>query len=129
MSNIPKDLRYTKEHEWCRLTGNTAVVGITFHAQEKLGDIVYLELPKAGGPVAKDATFGVVESVKAVSDLYSPVTGTITEVNEAMLDTPGGLNEDPYTNGWLIKVLVANAAEVEALMDAAQYEEFVEHAG
>ena len=127
MSHFPKDLRYTKEHEWCRLEGKIAAVGITHHAQEKLGDVVYLELPKAGGAVKRGDTFGVVESVKAVSDLYSPVSGTIVEVSEALLDAPAGINEDPYGKGWLIKVLCSNQSELDGLMDAAAYEEYVEH--
>jgi glycine cleavage system H protein len=124
--SIPSNLRYTKEHEWCRVEGDAALVGITDHAQAALGDIVYLELPKEGASVRKDEPFGVVESVKAVSDLFSPVTGTVVEVNAALLDAPSTLNEDPYDDGWLVKVRMTDPGELEELMDAERYEDFVE---
>jgi glycine cleavage system H protein len=124
--SIPSNLRYTKEHEWCRVEGDMALVGVTDHAQAALGDIVYLELPKEGASVRKDEPFGVVESVKAVSDLFSPVTGTVVEVNAALLDAPSTLNEDPYDDGWLVKVRMTDPGELEELMDAERYEDFVE---
>src|SRR2546430_2443398 len=102
--NYPEDFRYTKEHEWVQLKGDTATVGITFHAQEELGDIVYVDLPKPGTRVEKGKTFGSVESVKAVSDVYSPVTGEVTEVNGDLATAPEKLNEDPHAAAWLIRV-------------------------
>jgi glycine cleavage system H protein len=119
----PKDLKYTKEHEWMRLTGKTATVGITGFAQEQLGDVVYVELPKVGDPVKAGKPFGVVESTKAVSELFSPVDGTVIEVNDPLADAPETLNKDPYEAGWLIKVEVSGAAA--GLMDEPAYTAFV----
>ena len=120
----PEDLRYSKEHEWIRVTDGTGTIGITDFAQNELGDIVYVELPEVGKQVKAGEVFGTVESVKAVSELYSPVTGEITEVNEALLDAPEAVNQDAHGAGWICKVRVADASELEALMDAAAYEEF-----
>lgn len=120
--SVPKDLQYTKEHEWVRMDGDVATVGITFHAQDQLGDVVYVELPAVGSRVKAGATFGTVESVKAVSDLYAPVTGEVVEVNEQLADGPNVVNEDPYGAAWLIKVKVESAGE---LLSAEDYEALV----
>ncbi|MBI5561374.1 MAG: glycine cleavage system protein GcvH [Deltaproteobacteria bacterium] len=123
---FPKDLKYTKEHEWVKLDGNVATVGITDYAQDSLGDVVYVELPQEGGTVTKNEPFGVVESVKAVSDLYSPVSGSVTEVNDAIIDNPEAINEDPYGDAWMIRVEVAGADELDDLMNADEYKKFIE---
>lgn len=117
----PENYSYTKEHEWVLVEGATGTIGITHHAQSELGDIVYVDLPKVGSTVTQHATFGSVESVKAVSDLYSPVSGTVTEVNESLATAPEKLNSDPHTEAWLIKVTLSNPAEVPTLMTAADY--------
>jgi glycine cleavage system H protein len=127
--NLPEDLRYTREHEWARLKGSRVVVGITQFAQDQLGDIVYVELPDVGDPVKKGESFGVVESTKAVSELFSPVTGKVVEVNDPLSDAPETINEDPYEEGWLIQVELADPKEFEGLMDAAGYKAFVEEQG
>jgi glycine cleavage system H protein len=119
--DFPSNLRYTKEHEWVLLEGNTATVGITNFAQGELGDIVYVEIETVGKPLAADAVFGTVEAVKTVSDLFLPVAGTITEVNPALSNEPELVNSDPYGEGWMVKMTVDNPADVEALMDAAAY--------
>jgi len=124
--NIPDDLRYTKEHEWCRLKGNRAAVGITDHAQDQLGDIVYVEPPEVGDAVKKGESFGVVESTKAVSELFAPVSGKVVEVNDPLTDSPEAINEDPYEEGWMIQVEMADPGEAESLMDAAAYRKHVE---
>ena len=124
--NFPDDLKYTKEHEWCRVKGNRVVVGITNHAQDALGDIVYVELPEVGDPVKKGESFGVVESTKAVSELFSPVTGKVVEVNDPLSDAPETINEDPYEEGWMIQVEVADFKELDALLDAAAYQKFLQ---
>jgi glycine cleavage system H protein len=120
----PANYRYTREHEWIELTGSIGSIGITDYAQNSLGDIVYVDLPKVGDAVTAGATFGSVESVKAVSDLYSPVTGTVDAVNEELKDAPDKINEKPHET-WIIKVKLANPAEVNALLDAAAYEAFI----
>ncbi len=119
---IPSDLRYTKEHEWIRLEGDVATVGITAHAADQLGDIVFVELPAAGTPVEQFATFGVVESVKAVSDLFAPVSGEVVESNAALAGSPEAVNSDPYGAGWLLRVRIADPSQVDALLDAVAYE-------
>ncbi|HEX9290341.1 MAG TPA: glycine cleavage system protein GcvH [Anaeromyxobacteraceae bacterium] len=124
--NFPDDLKYTKEHEWCRLKGNRAVVGITDHAQDQLGDIVYVELPEVGDPVKKGESFGVVESTKAVSELFSPVTGKVVEVNDPLSDAPETINEDPYEEGWMIQVEMADPKELDALLDGPAYQKFIQ---
>lgn len=129
MSNYPGNLKYTKEHEWARQEGNLLVVGVTFHAQEALGDVVYVELPKQGAPVTVGQPFGVIESTKAVSELFAPVSGKVVKVNEALQDEPQQVNQDPYGKGWLIEVEPSDAAQVEALMDAAAYEKLVQAGG
>ena len=119
---IPSDLRYTREHEWVRLEGNLATVGITQHAADQLGDIVFVELPAPGKVLEQFATFGVVESVKAVSDLFAPVSGEVTEANAMLAGTPEVLNSDPFGDGWLVKVRVADPGQLDALLDANAYE-------
>ena len=123
--NIPDDLKYTKEHEWVRIDGNVATIGVTEYASEQLGDIVYTELPSEGEQVTKDETFGVLESVKAVSDCYSPVTGKVAEINDVLADSPETVNEDPYGEGWMIRVELSDIAEMEDLMDEKSYAKFV----
>jgi len=123
--NYPENYRYTKEHEWVGLADGIATIGITFHAQEELGDIVYVDLPKAGTSVEKGKTFGSVESVKAVSDIYAPVSGEVTEANELLAAKPEKLNEDPHSSAWLIKVRVSNAEEFSNLMPASEYQIYV----
>jgi glycine cleavage system H protein len=122
---FPENLRYTKDHEWVRVDAETGTVGITDHAQEELGDIVYVDLPKAGAVLQQSASLGSVESVKAVSEIYSPVSGEVTEINPALADKPEKLNQDPYGEGWLIRMRLANPAEVEQLMTAAEYQAYV----
>ena len=123
---LPPDLRYTESHEWVRRESDgTVTIGITDHAQDQLGEIVYLELPAVGEKVSKDDPFGVVESVKAVSDIYAPVSGTVVEINESLPESPEVINEDPYGDGWLIKVRISDSSELEDLMDAEEYEEMV----
>ncbi len=125
--DFPRDLKYTKEHEWVREEDdNTVVVGITDYAQDSLGDVVYVELPQEGGSVTKNEPFGVVESVKAVSDLYSPVTGTVVEVNDAIIDSPEAINEDPYGDAWMIKVELASPEELGDLLTAEEYQNYIE---
>ncbi|GIW20352.1 MAG: glycine cleavage system H protein [Chloroflexota bacterium] len=123
--SVPPELRYTKEHEWLRLAGDEATVGITAYAAEQLGDIVFVELPEMGRSLDQFATFGVVESVKAVSDLYAPISGEVVAVNTALADRPELVNNDPYGEGWLIRIKPRDPAEVEALLDAAAYEQLV----
>jgi glycine cleavage system H protein len=123
--NFPAELRYTKEHEWIKLDGNVATVGITDFAQRELGDIVYVDINTVGSDIAADAVFGTVEAVKTVSDLFLPVAGKILEVNPALNAQPDLVNTDPYGEGWMVKVEVANPADVAGLMDAAAYEALV----
>lgn len=123
--NIPQNLRYTKDHEWVRLEGDTAVVGITDFAQGELGDIVFVEIETEGEELAAEEVFGTVEAVKTVSDLFMPVAGEVVEVNSAIADNPALVNEDPYGEGWMIKVKVSNPDDVSALLDAAGYEAIV----
>ncbi|MET7287050.1 glycine cleavage system protein GcvH [Streptomyces sp. NPDC005573] len=124
MANIPEDCRYTKDHEWLRITGDTARIGITDHAQKQLGDIVYAELPKVGDRFEATAPFGTLESVKAVTEVYMPVDGTVTAVNEALNDSPEDINVDAYGDGWLIDVKVADRGHLEGLLDAKQYRDY-----
>ena len=119
--SYPDDLRYSKEHEWVRVEDGRATIGITSFAADELGDIVFIELPEAGATLSQFGTFGVVESVKAVSDLFAPVSGEVAEVNEALRDTPELLNTDPFGEGWIARVTLADAAELDNLMDAAAY--------
>ncbi len=119
--NIPANLRYTKDHEWISLDGNVATIGITDFAQHELGDIVYVDVPSVGKNLNQHDVFGTVEAVKTVSDLFLPISGTITEVNSALNDNPQNVNNDPYGNGWMVKMTVNNPADVDALLDAAGY--------
>lgn len=124
--DFPEDLKYTKEHEWVRVEGESAVVGVTDYAQDSLGDVVYVELPDEGSEVAKDEPFGVVESVKAVSDLYAPVSGNVTEVNDAIVDSPEVINEDPYGDAWMIKIEFNNPADLDGLFSSDEYQKYIE---
>ena len=119
--NFPENLKYTKEHEWILVNGDTGTVGITDHAQGELGDVVFVELPGAGKVVKQGETFGSIEAVKAVSDLYAPVSGSIVEINKDLGSTPEVVNKDPYGKGWMIKIRIANPAELSGLFDAAAY--------
>ncbi len=129
MAEYPDDLRYTKEHEWARVEGNRVTVGITQFAVDALGDITQVDLPKEGEAVTKDSIFGTVESVKAVSDLFSPVSGKVMKVNDPITDSPETVNEDCYDEGWMIVVEMSNPSELDALMNAAQYEEYLKEQG
>jgi glycine cleavage system H protein len=122
---VPGDLRYTKDHEWVRVDGDEAVVGITKFAADQLGDIVFVELPDVGRTLDAHATFGVVESVKAVSDLFAPVAGEVTGTNDALSGSPELVNSDPFGEGWMLRVRLADASQVDGLMDAAAYEQLV----
>ena len=122
---IPQGLKYSKEHEWVAAEDSVATGGITDHAQGQLGEIVYIELPAVGEKVSKDDPFGVIESVKAVSDIYAPVSGTVVEVNEDLPESPEVVNEDPYGDGWLIKVKMNDASDLDDLMDGDEYAEMV----
>ena len=122
---VPDDLRFTKEHEWVRMEGDEATVGITQYAADQLGDIVFVELPVVGRVLEQHATFGVVESVKAVSDLFAPVAGEVVGVNDALADKPELVNGEPFGDGWMVRVRLADAAQVEGLLDAAGYERLV----
>ena len=119
--SVPGELKYTKDHEWVKVEGETLVVGITEHAQDQLGDVVFVELPEVGSSFEAGDTFGTVESVKAVSDLYAPVSGEVVEVNTALEDSPDSVNSGPYEAGWMIKVKASDSAQVDALLDADAY--------
>ena len=123
--NLPQDLQYTKEHEWIKIDGTTGTVGITDHAQGELGDVVFVELPAAGKAVKQGESFGTIEAVKAVSDLYAPVTGSITAVNAALNANPELVNKEPYGAGWMVKITLTNPDELKGLMDAAAYQAMV----
>ena len=125
MANVPEGLYYSKDHEWLRVEGETGTVGITDHAQNSLGDVVYVELPKAGESFSAHDTFGSVESVKAVSELFLPVAGEITEVNESLSDEPEKVNSDPYGEGWMLRLKLSNRGEVDSLLSAAEYEDYI----
>lgn len=129
MPSVPSGLYYTKEHEWVLVEDNIATIGITDFAQESLGDVTYIQLPKEGESVSKNDPFGIVESVKAVSDLYSPVTGRIVEINQPLLDAPELVNQDPYSDGWMVKVEMKDFTVTEDLMDAPSYKEYIEEQG
>lgn len=123
--NLPKDLKYTKEHEWARLEDKEVVVGITDFAQSELGDVVYVELSAKGEKVEKDKPFGVIESVKAVSDLYSPISGNIIQINSTLDETPQMVNDDPYGEGWIVRIMPLDISELKTLLSASEYEEFI----
>jgi glycine cleavage system H protein len=124
-ADYPDDLRYTREHEWARIEGNVAQIGVTKFAVEQLGDVTMVEFPDEGDAVSKEEVFGTVESVKAVSDLYAPMTGKVVRTNTPLADTPEYINEDPYGEGWLIEIEIADPSELEGMMDAAAYEAFI----
>jgi glycine cleavage system H protein len=123
--SVPGDLRYTKDHEWLRDEGDTAAVGITAHAQEQLGDVVFVDLPAVGTPVSQGAAFGTVESVKAVSDLFAPVSGEVIAVNEALAKKPELVNQDPYGAAWMIKIRPADKAQLDSLLAPSAYEKLL----
>ena len=125
MAHVPEDLQYSKDHEWIRVEGDTGIVGITDHAQHSLGDVVYVELPKVGESFTAHEPFGSVESVKAVSELFTPVSGEVTEINEALQDEPERVNSDPYGNGWMIRLRIGNKSELDSLLSAAEYEDYL----
>ena len=125
MSNVPEGLYYSKDHEWLRVEGDAGTIGITDHAQSALGDVVYVELPKAGEKFGAHDVFGSVESVKAVSELYFPVAGEVTEVNESLNDEPEKVNSDPYGDGWMVRVRLTSAGDVDSLLSPAEYEDFI----
>ncbi|MBS1148579.1 MAG: Glycine cleavage system protein [Myxococcaceae bacterium] len=124
MGNNPGNLKYTKDHEWARKDGGKIVVGVTHHAQEALGDVVYVELPKVGAAVTAGASFGVIESTKAVSELFAPLSGKVTRVNAELSKEPAAVNKDPYA-AWIIEIEPSNAAEYDGLLDAAAYEKLL----
>jgi len=123
--NFPAELKYTKDHEWVKIDGDTATIGITEFAQRELGDIVYVDISSVGKEVAKEAVFGTVEAVKTVSDLFMPVTGTVTEVNTGLDAQPELVNTDPYGAGWMVKITIANASEVDSLLSADAYQSLI----
>ena len=122
----PEGLKYSKEHEWVRVEGDVAVIGITAHAQDALGDVVFVELPEVGASVSANEQFGTVESVKAVSELYAPVSGEVVEINEALADAPEIVNGEPHDGGWMIKVKLSDASELDQLMSAGDYADFLQ---
>jgi glycine cleavage system H protein len=124
--SYPDDLKYHREHDWARIEGDTATLGVTWYAQDALGEIVHYEPPEEGTSVAKDESYGEVESVKAVSDLVAPLSGEVVEVNQALVDAPETINDDPYGGGWLVKIRLSDPSEVDSLMDAAAYRQLLE---
>jgi glycine cleavage system H protein len=127
--SAPENRKYTKTHEWVQVDGDVVTVGLTDHAQQELGDITYLELPEAGDAISAGEPFGVVESVKAASDVYSPIDGEILERNDAAIDAPEVINQSPYDNAWLIKVKLANPSQLDALLDSKAYDAFADEQG
>jgi glycine cleavage system H protein len=123
--NIPSELKYTKDHEWVKVEGDTAIIGITDFAQGELGDIVYVEVEKEGDSLDKEATFGTVEAVKTVSDLFMPISGEVIEFNKALEANPESVNNDPYGKGWMIKVKIADSSEISGLLSADQYKALI----
>lgn len=123
---LPEGIKYSKEHEWVLVEDHVAIIGITEYAQQELGDIVYVELPEIGEKIVKDDPFGAVESVKAVSDIYAPVSGTVIEVNDALPDGPETINDDPYGDGWMIKVEMSDKDDLKDLMSAEEYAEYLD---
>lgn len=124
MANVPEDLHYSKDHEWVRVDGAEAIIGITDYAQNSLGDVVYVELPKVGEEFAANEPFGSVESVKAVSEVFTPIAGAVASINEALADEPEKVNTDPYGEGWMLRLRMANPSDVDSLLTAAEYEDF-----
>ena len=123
--SLPQDLKYTKEHEWVKVNGETVTVGITDHAQGELGDIIFVEFPDVDQEIEKDESFGTIEAVKTVADLFAPISGTVTKINIALEDSPESVNSDPYGEGWFVKVSIADAGELDELMTAEQYGELI----
>ncbi|MEC7871709.1 MAG: glycine cleavage system protein GcvH [Candidatus Neomarinimicrobiota bacterium] len=123
--SIPTEIKYTKEHEWISLDGEVAMIGITDHAQSQLGDIVFVELPDVDSEISQNETFGVIEAVKTVADLFAPVKGLIIEINSSLEDSPDLINSDPYGTGWIIKVKVSDSSQYDSLMSSDEYEEFI----
>jgi len=128
-ASYPEELRYHPEHDWARIDGDEATFGITWYAQDALGEVVFFEPPEPGTEIKKDSAYAEVESVKAVSDVYAPLSGEVTEVNEAAKESPEKINEDPYGDGWLVKVKLSDPSEVDQLMDAAAYKQMLEESG
>lgn len=126
MADYPSNLKYTKEHEWARREGAVVVIGITFHAQEELGDVVYVELPRLGASITAGSPFGVIESTKAVSELFAPISGKVVKVNDSLTSAPQTVNEDPYSAGWLIEVEPSDPRQLDALMDSAAYQQLIQ---
>lgn len=125
MSNIPENLRYSKDHEWIRVEGDEATIGITDYAQNSLGDVVYIDMPRVGDSFGTHEAFGSVESVKAVSEIFTPVAGKVTSVNEGLNDTPEAVNSDPYNAGWMVKIKMDNPGEADAMLSGEEYEEYL----
>ena len=125
MADYPSDLKYHPEHDWARIEGDTATLGITWYAQDALGEVVFYEPPEVGSQVGKDEAYAEVESVKAVSDVYAPLSGEVTEVNEGLSENPEKINQDPYGDGWMVKVRLSDPSEVDQLMDAAAYKQLL----
>ena len=125
MSNIPENLRYSKDHEWIAVEGDVATIGITDYAQHSLGDVVYIDMPRVGDKFTTHEAFGSVESVKAVSEIFTPVAGEVTAVNDGLNDTPEAVNNDPYGAGWMVKVKMDNPGEADAMLSAVEYEEYL----
>jgi len=123
--SLPQDLKYTKEHEWVKVDGVTAIIGITDHAQGELGDIIFVEFPDIDQEIEKDEPFGTIEAVKTVADLFAPISGTVTEINEDLEDSPESVNSDPYGEGWIVKVSIDNADELDELMTPEQYGDLI----
>ncbi len=126
MSNIPENLRYSKDHEWVAVDGDIATIGITDHAQHSLGDVVYIDMPRVGDKFGSHEAFGSVESVKAVSEIFVPVGGEVSEVNDGLNDTPEAVNNDPYGAGWMVRIKMDNPGDADAMLSAAEYEEYLE---
>jgi glycine cleavage system H protein len=125
MSNIPENLRYSKDHEWVKVEGDVASIGITDYAQHSLGDVVYVDMPRVGDKFGTHEAFGSVESVKAVSEIFTPVSGEVVEVNDSLNDTPEKVNSDPYGDAWFVKIKMENALEVDAMLSGEEYEEYL----
>ncbi len=125
MTSIPENLRYSKDHEWVAVDGDTATIGITDYAQHALGDVVYIDMPRVGDKFGTHEAFGSVESVKAVSEIFTPVAGEVVEVNDGVNDTPEAVNKEPYTDGWMVKVKMDNPGEADAMLSAVEYEEYL----
>ena len=123
--SLPEDLKYTKEHEWLKVDGETAIIGITEHAQSELGDIIFIEFPNMDQKIEKNEPFGTIEAVKTVADLFAPVSGKVIEINETLEDNPEFVNSDPYVNGWIVKVSISDISEMEELMSADKYGELI----